>query len=31
MLKQFVELHPAILQNQQVVDCIAKYKKRKGK
>ncbi|HNC39281.1 MAG TPA: hypothetical protein PK492_07940, partial [Chitinophagaceae bacterium] len=31
LVKQFVELYPAILQNQQVVDCIAKHKKSKRK
>jgi hypothetical protein len=28
-LKKFVELNPAILQNQQVVDLLAKYKNKK--
>ncbi len=28
-LKKFVELSPSILQNQQVVDIIAKYKRNK--
>jgi len=30
LLKKFVELNPAILQNQQVVDVIAKYKRNKS-
>lgn len=29
-LKKFVELNPAILQNQQVVDMLAKYKRKKS-
>jgi tetratricopeptide (TPR) repeat protein len=29
LLKKFVELNPSILQNQQVVDVVAKYKKNK--
>jgi tetratricopeptide (TPR) repeat protein len=29
-LKKFIDLHPAILQNQQVVDTIARYKKIKN-
>ena len=29
LLKKFVELHPSILQNPQVVDIIARYKKGK--
>lgn len=29
-LKKFVELYPGILQNQLVVDCIARHKKTKG-
>lgn len=30
MLKKFVELNPSILQNQQVVDVLAKYKRNKS-
>ena len=30
LLKKFIELNPAILQNQQVVDLIAKYKRNKS-
>ncbi len=30
LLKKFIELNPAILQNQAVVDVIARYKKRKS-
>jgi hypothetical protein len=30
LLKRFVELNPSILQNQQVVDIIAKFKRRKS-
>jgi tetratricopeptide (TPR) repeat protein len=30
MLKKFVELNPSILQNQSVVDIIAKYKRNKS-
>ncbi|MBL7732110.1 MAG: tetratricopeptide repeat protein [Chitinophagaceae bacterium] len=30
LLKKFIELHPAILQNQQVVDLIARYRRNKS-
>jgi len=30
LLKRFVELNPAILQNQQVVDILAKFKRNKS-
>ena len=30
LLKKFIELNPAILQNQQVVDLVAKYKRNKS-
>lgn len=30
LIKKFIELNPAILQNQQVVDIIARFKKRKS-
>jgi len=30
LLKKFVELNPAILQNQQVVDIIARFKRNKS-
>jgi tetratricopeptide (TPR) repeat protein len=30
LIKKFIELNPAILQNQQVVDVIARFKKRKS-
>jgi tetratricopeptide (TPR) repeat protein len=30
MLKKFVELNPSILQNQQVVDVVAKFKRNKS-
>ncbi|HMC99199.1 MAG TPA: tetratricopeptide repeat protein [Ferruginibacter sp.] len=30
LIKKFIELNPAILQNQQVVDIIAKFKKRRS-
>ncbi|MDZ4796461.1 MAG: tetratricopeptide repeat protein [Bacteroidota bacterium] len=30
LLKKFVELHPAILQNQQVVDLVARFKRNKS-
>jgi tetratricopeptide (TPR) repeat protein len=30
LIKKFIELNPSILQNQQVVDVIARYKKRKS-
>lgn len=30
MIKKFIELHPAILQSQQVVDIIARFKKRRS-
>lgn len=30
MLKKFVELNPGILQNQQVVDILAKFKRNKS-
>jgi hypothetical protein len=30
LLKRFVELNPSILQNQQVVDIIAKFKRNKS-
>ena len=31
LIKQFIEINPSILQNQQVVDLIARYKKSKSK
>ena len=30
LVKKFIEINPAILQNQQVVDLIARFKKRKS-
>ena len=30
LIKQFIEINPSILQNQQVVDLIARYKKNKS-
>jgi hypothetical protein len=30
LLKKFIELNPAVLQNQQVVDVIAKFKRNKS-
>jgi len=30
LLKRFVELNPSILQNQQVVDILAKFKRNKS-
>ena len=30
LLKKFIELNPAILQNQQVVDLIARFKRNKN-
>ena len=30
LLKKFIDLNPAILQNQQVVDVIARYKRNKS-
>ena len=30
MLKKFIELNPTILQNQQVVDLIAYYKRKRS-
>ena len=31
LIKQFIEINPSILQHQQVVELIAKYKKRKSR
>jgi hypothetical protein len=30
LLKKFIELNPAVLQNQQVVDIVAKFKRNKS-
>jgi hypothetical protein len=30
MLKNFIEMNPSILQNQQVVDLLARFKRRKS-
>jgi hypothetical protein len=30
LLKKFIDLNPSILQNQQVVDVIARYKRNKS-
>jgi len=31
LIKQFIEINPAILQQQQVVELIARYKKKKSR
>ena len=31
LIKQFIEINPSILQHQQVVELIAKYKKKKSR
>jgi hypothetical protein len=30
LLKKFIELNPSVLQNQQVVDVVAKFKRNKS-